>query len=256
MNTIVAPTISAIRTQWSNWAKNVQCEAHVYYPTSEAEVQAIVHQAAALGQTIRVVGEGHSFSRLIETDDCIVSLTKMRGLIAIDKAAGTATAWAGTPIKVVNEALFEQGLAMINLGDIDVQSLAGATATGTHGTGLAFGNISSEIVAFSIVTANGELRHCSRTENTALFEAGRISLGALGILTKVTVNVTKAYKLEYTSAAGDFEETMQQIAQLNATHRNFEYYYFPYSETLQLKTSNTTDRPVKHNRVMAFLIDV
>lgn len=256
MNPTVSATIPTTQTQWTNWAKNVTCKAQVYYPESEQDVQSIVHQAAELGQTIRVVGEGHSFSPLIQTNDCIVSLTKMRGLIAVDKTAQKATAWAGTPIKVANDALFEQGFAMINLGDIDVQSLAGATATGTHGTGLAFGNVSSEIVAFSIVTADGALRHCSETENRELFEAGRISLGALGIITKMTFNIAPTYKLEYTSAPGDFEETMQQIEQLNATNRNFEYYYFPHSETLQLKISNPTEKPVQHNHIAAYLNDV
>lgn len=244
-------------TRWSNWAKNVTCTVqNIFYPTSEAEVVEVVRLAASEGKTLRLVGEGHSFSPVVQTDEYILSLTKLRGLIEVDQEAGTATAWAGTPIKEVNEALYQRGLAMINLGDIDVQSLAGATATGTHGTGTAFGNISSEIVGFNIVTADGQLRHCSREENTPLFEAGRISLGVLGVLTKITINVVPTYKLEYTSGTGNFDVIMEEIDRLNAENRNFEYYYFPYSETLQFKTSNETDRPVKHNRIAAYLNDV
>ena len=252
-------TIKRTRTTkktWTNWAKNVTCKAEIHYPDSEQAIVEILHQAAAEGKTVRVVGEGHSFSPLVQTNDCMVSITKLRGLISVDQAARTATVWAGTPLKVANEALYKEGLAMINLGDIDVQSLAGATATGTHGTGMTFGNLSSEVIAFTLITADGTILDCSPTQNREVFEAGRISLGALGIITKMTFNVVPAYKLEYTSAPGDFEETMQQLDELIAQNRNFEYYHFPYAETLQLKISNVTEAPVKHNRLAAYLNDV
>lgn len=242
---------------WSNWAGTVQCVSEcLFYPQTEEELVEIVQQAVQAGKTIRVVGEGHSFSPLVETTAYIVSLRYLSGIINIDKAAQTVTAWAGMSIKDCNEALYEAGMAMINLGDIDVQSLAGATATGTHGTGTAFGNISSEIVGFRLLTADGQLLQCSATENADIFGGGRISLGALGIITQLTLNIVPTYKLEFTSAAGPFEETMPRIAQYNEENRNFEYYYFPYSETLQLKTSNPTEKAVDHTPVLDYFNDV
>lgn len=253
----VNPFQTTINAPWSNWSGTVQCQTEcLFYPATEEELVMIVQQAAADGKTIRVMGEGHSFSPLLDTNVYLVSLRYLSGLITIDKEAGWATAWAGMSIKDCNQALYEQGMAMINLGDIDVQSLAGATATGTHGTGTAFGNLSSEIVGFRLLTADGQLLHCTAQENPTIFAAGRISLGALGIITQITFNIVPAYKLEYTSMAGLFEETMPKVAQYNRENRNFEYYYFPYSETLQLKFSNTTTKPIKHNAVLAYLNDV
>ncbi|MGH1335824.1 MAG: D-arabinono-1,4-lactone oxidase [Aureispira sp.] len=246
-----------VNASWSNWAGTVKCQTEgLFYPATEEALVTLVQQAAEQGKTIRVMGEGHSFSPLLETEVYIVSLRHLSGLIAVDKEAKVATAWAGMSIKNCNQALYEQGMAMINLGDIDVQSLAGATATGTHGTGTAFGNLSSEIVGFRLLTADGQLLNCSAKEHPTIFAAGRISLGALGIITQITFNIVPAYKLEYTSAAGQFEETMPQIEQYNQENRNFEYYYFPYSDILQLKTSNKTDKPIKHNAVLAYVNDV
>lgn len=250
-------TAAQTKAHWSNWAGTVQCVVDgILYPTSEAEILTVIQKAKDANKRLRVVGSGHSFSRLMETTELIVSLEKMTGIIEVDKVKKEATIWAGTSIKDANEGLYEHGLAMINLGDIDVQSVAGATGTGTHGTGVEFGNISSEIIAFTIATASGELLHCSMEENQDLFLAGRISLGALGIITKITFRLDDAYKLEYTSAAGNFDETLEKLEEYNAQNRNFEFYYFPYSNTIQLKISNKTDKPIKYNKLIAHLSDV
>jgi FAD-linked oxidoreductase len=244
-------------TKWSNWAGNVECVAeHIFYPRTEAEIVEIIQLATKDKKRIRVVGEGHSFSPLIATDHFIISLKYMTGIIHIDKKNLLATAWAGTSINKANAELFKSGVAMINLGDIDVQSLGGATATGTHGTGTTFGNVSTEIVAFTIITAKGEILNCSKDENTELFLAGRISLGALGIITKMTFNIAEAYKLEYTSSSDDFYQTLDALEEYNNKNRNFEFYYFPYSDKLQIKESNITDKPVKHNKFLAHINDV
>src|SRR5688572_22043055 len=116
-------------TQWQNWAGNVECTAEqIFYPRTEQEIVKIIHQAKAEGKRIRVVGEGHSFSQLIETDSYILSLRMMTGIIHVDKDNKTATIWAGTSINKANEDLYDYDFALRNLGDIDVQSLAGATA--------------------------------------------------------------------------------------------------------------------------------
>lgn len=243
--------------KWSNWAGNITCLAdYIFYPRTEAEIVEIIHLAKAEQKRIRVVGEGHSFSPLVETNYFIVSLKYMAGVIAVDKENLLATVWAGTSINKANEALYDYGVAMINLGDIDVQSLAGATATGTHGTGIAFGNVSTEVVAFTIVTAAGEILNCSKEENTDLFFAGRVSLGVLGIITKITFNVAEAYKLEYRSFSNDFYKTLEKLEEYKTKNRNFEFYYFPYSDKLQIKESNITDKPVKNNKILAHINDV
>lgn len=249
--------VQQTKTSWSNWAKNVQFQPEqICYPTTEAEIVTLIQKAKETGKRIRVVGNGHSFSPLVKTEEILLSLSAMTGIIGVDKEQQIATAWAGTSIKDANAALYEYGVAMINLGDIDVQSIAGATATGTHGTGTAFGNLSSEIVGFTIITADGTIRQCSATQEAELFEAGRISLGVLGIITQISFRVMEAYKLEYTSSTGLFDDVVKDFQQYNEDNRNFEFYYFPYSETLQLKRSNITDKPVKNNKILAHFNDV
>ncbi len=243
--------------KWSNWAGNVEClSEQIFFPKNEAEIVEIIHFAKANGKRIRVVGEGHSFSPLIETEDYIISLRALSGVHSVDKENKVATIWSGTSIKKANEILFEHDLALRNLGDIDVQSLGGATATGTHGTGINFGNVSAEIIEFTIVTAAGEILNCNRHEHPDLFAAGRVSLGVLGIITKITLNVDRAYKLEFKSSAGDFEETLEKLDDYNEQNRNFEFYYFPYSNTIQLKESNKTNKPIKFNKYISYFNDV
>jgi FAD-linked oxidoreductase len=243
--------------KWSNWTGNVECYAEqIFYPHTEQQIVDIVLRAKKEAKNIRVVGNAHSFSNLVETNSFIVSLRAYNGLISVDKDNMTATIKAGTSIKNANEALFKHDLAMINLGDIDVQSVAGATATGTHGTGIGFGNVSTEIVDFTIITANGEILNCSENENSEIFQAGRVALGALGIITQITFNVDKAYKLEYISSSADFTETLSKLDEYNSNNRNFEFYYFPFADTVQLKESNKTDKPVKYNKVLGYVNDV
>ncbi len=122
--------------------------------------------------------------------------------------------------------------------------------------GTAFGNLSSEIVGFRLITADGQLWNCSAEEHPEIFAAGRISLGALGIITQISFNIVPTYKLEYTCQAEPFEETMPKVAAYNKENRNFEYYYFPYAETLQVKVTNVSDKPIKHNAALAYFNDV
>jgi len=243
--------------RWSNWAGNVSCHAkNIFFPRSEDEILIIIDQAIKEGACVRVVGSGHSFSQLVETEDYIVSLVHMTGLVEVNKEEKWATVRAGTSIKEANEALYRHGLAMINLGDIDVQSVAGATATGTHGTGVQFGNVSTEIINFTMAMADGQLLFCSKEENPMLFEAGRVGLGALGIITQITFRLDEAYKLEFESSTADFEDTLEQLEDYNSQNRNFEFYYFPFSDTVQLKKSNKTDKPVQSNKLVEHINDV
>src|SRR5918994_4987026 len=120
--------------EWSNWSGSVRFRpARLERPADEGELAALVRRAAGEGRVVRPVGAGHSSSRLVETDDVLVSLEHFRG---VDAHGGLeATVGAGTTIEDMNKELLEAGLAMHNLGDVDMQHAAGATATGTHGTG-------------------------------------------------------------------------------------------------------------------------
>ena len=180
-------------------------------------------------------------------------MSNMQGAISIDKNLKQATVWAGTTINALGKILHEAGLAQLNLGDIDMQSIAGATSTGTHGTGVNLGGISTQIVGLRLLTASGEFLDCSANQNAEIFAAARISLGTLGIITQFTLQLRDSYKLEYKVKKGDFEHTLQNLETYKSENRNFEFYWFPYTETVQLKISNETDAPVQDSAVKKYI---
>jgi FAD-linked oxidoreductase len=239
---------------WQNWARNVQCSpSDILHPETEQAIVNIIKDAAAANKRIRVAGNGHSFTELDSTKETMVLLDKLQGLIALDANTSKASAWAGTSINNMNRMLFEKGYNLVNLGDIDVQSIAGATATGTHGTGLRFGNVSSQMSSFNIATANGEVIECSKDKNPDIFKAGQVSLGSLGIITQMTMDVVPAYKLEYVAKKANLFKTLDQLDEYIANNRNYEFYWFPYTYTVQNKFSNETHKPVKDSAVMKYI---
>lgn len=227
-----------------NWSGYLQWRpAQVFYPESEAEVVQIVQDAATAGRRIRAIGSGHSFTALCPTHDVMVSLDRYQGITAIDPHTGLVTVRAGTKLRRLSELLDALGLALENLGDIDVQSIAGALATGTHGTGTAFGNLCTQVRALKFVNGRGELVSCSAAENPGLFRAAVLSLGALGIVTEVTLQCVPAYNLSLKVAKRRLEEVLENLPQYNAENRHFEFYWFPHTPYVMTKTVNLTDAP-------------
>src|SRR6476469_6931773 len=181
---------------WSNWAGTESSKlARVATPRSEAEVVEEVVRAADRGLQVKAIGAGHSFTGVAVTDGVQLRLGALSGVTSIDSTRGEATVRAGTPLHVLNEELAAFGCALPNLGDIDRQSLAGATGTGTHGTGLRLTGLSAGIRALRIVLADGSVVDCSPTQEPELFQAARLGLGALGVVTEITVGVGPAFLL-------------------------------------------------------------
>ncbi|MCO4294612.1 FAD-binding protein [Solitalea sp. MAHUQ-68] len=244
-------------TTWSNWSGSVQCSPlGVLFPASEEEIVQIIHKASKEGKKIRMIGSGHSFSNLVETNDYIVSLDNLRGIISIDKGKQEVTVKAGTKIKEFGHLLFENGLAQENLGDIDVQSLAGAISTGTHGTGTAFGNLSTQLTGIKFINGKGEVIYCSTNENEQLFKAAQVSLGTLGIITELTFKAIPAYKLEFTSGKETLDEVLNNYERYNKENRNFEFYWFPGTNIVQTKFSNASDLPAKEYGTANYITDM
>jgi FAD/FMN-containing dehydrogenase len=197
-------------TIFSNWAGTISCRPSRFCkPASEEEVVAIVKDAAARGVTVRTVGAGHSWAPLALTRDVLVNLDRMEGL-SVDTASRTATVQAGIRLKNLTPRLAEHGLGMANLGSIREQSLAGATATGTHGTGLSLGSIHTSITRLRLVTGTGDVRTLTATDGD-LFRAACVSLGALGIITEVTIQCVPNYDLEYAAYWCRLDEVLPRI---------------------------------------------
>ncbi|TDM06412.1 MAG: hypothetical protein C4K60_17795 [Ideonella sp. MAG2] len=180
---------------WQNWAKTEQFQPKSWWvPNNEAEL--IQRLRAQPAEAIRCVGAGHSFTGLVPTEGSIVSLDRLSGIIHVDRQAMTVRVHAGTRIGVLARALHEQGLALSNQPDIDVQSLAGAMATATHGTGMTLPAIHDQVVGLRMVTMDGQVHECDHKREPELFDAARVSLGALGIITEFTLKVRPRFMLK------------------------------------------------------------
>jgi FAD-linked oxidoreductase len=213
-------------------------------PATTSQVVAAVNAARSRSQRIRVRGNLHSFSEIVKTDDTLISLSAMSGVIDADTSSGLVRVRAGTSIFNLSRALDSIGLAIPNLGDIDVQSVAGATATGTHGTGLHFGNISAQVMAAQIVTAAGEVVEIDESDPDAL-KAARVSLGTLGVVTEMTLQCVPSFRLDRLDLPRPIGETLSQIDDLSAGFDHFEFYVLPYSDLSLQKRIDRSDAPAK-----------
>ncbi len=216
----------------------------------------IVQWCRREGRKLRVVGSGHSFTAIAASNDVLMSLDHLQGIVRVDQEARTATVWAGTKLKRLGEALFSHGLSQENLGDIDVQSIAGAISTGTHGTGLTFGNISTQVIGMTVVTGQGEVLECTPQSHPEWFKAMQISLGVLGVIVQVTLRLEAAYKLEYESRRLPITDCLTQLTQLAGENRHFEFFWFPYAEPCQIKLMNITEREVSTRKLQDYFNEV
>lgn len=233
-------------THWENWSGSVRAApAEVHYPRTLDEVVALVRTARARGMGVRVVGAGHSFTPLVATAGVLVSLDHFAGIERVDFPAQRATVRAGTRIHDLSAQLALHGLAQSNLGDINRQSIAGAISTGTHGTGAALGSLATQVVAFTLVSGTGEVITCSEQHNRDIFKAAQVSLGALGIITSVTLQLEPSYCLDYRWGREQLDVTLANLEYERIENRNFEFFWFPYSEWAQVKRSRRTDAPAQ-----------
>lgn len=225
---------------WSNWSGSVVAETSALLtPADEAELAAHVRAAAASGRTIRVAGSGHSFTPVVPAEGAIVSLDRLSGLLSADPATGHATLFAGTKLHHATHLLWEAGLALANQGDVDVQSVAGAIATGTHGTGPAYGSIPTRLVGARILTADGSLRDVPAAD--PLLPALRVSLGLLGIMTRATIACLPRYALHERVWQEPIEVCLEQLAARIAENDHYEFFWFPRSNIAESKSLNPVD---------------
>jgi len=218
--------------RWRNWSGSVVADpARVARPRTEAELSALIAGA----DQVRMVGAGHSFTPLCATDGALVSLADMEGELKV--APDRASVWtpAGWTIGRLTQALWDHGLSLANQGDINKQAIAGALATGTHGTGAALGSLSTQALACRLVLADGSVVECDAEREVDFFEAQRVSLGMLGAMSRVRLSVLPAYRLKETIRRAPLDELVEQWDDLTARHRHVEFFVFPYAEEAMLK---------------------
>jgi len=236
-----APLPARKALPWRNWSGGQSCEPSVRAaPANEAELAELLKKTSA---PIRAVGAGHSFSGLVPTEGMLLTLDRISGVVDHDPATHQATVRAGTRLAAMAEELARRGLAFANLPDINKQSLAGAISTGTHGTGVGIGSLSSFVTGLRLVTASGESIDCDAGNRPEIFNAARVSLGTLGIITQIRVQAQPLYKLKRRTWIAPVDEMLEQVPELEAKNRNFEFYYIPFSGMALGIVNNETDEP-------------
>lgn len=229
---------------WSNWSGSVQCSPRrIAQPGSEAEFADLVRHCAASGGRLRVVGSGHSFTPVCATDETLVLLDRLSGVTAIDHDRRQATIFAGTKIHDLGDPLWDAGLALANQGDVDVQSLAGAVSTGTHGTGRTLGSLSTQIVGLRLIAASGEALTISVDDDPELLDAARVSLGALGVIAALRMQLTPAYWLHERQWRTPIDQCLAELDGHIAENRHFEFFWYPASDLAHMKALNPCDGP-------------
>lgn len=208
-----------------------------------AELAEAVVRAAEDGLRVKAVGTGHSFTSAAATDGLLIRPDLLTGIRAIDRKAGTVTVEAGTPLKRLNEALAREGLSLTNMGDIMDQTVAGATSTGTHGTGRESASIAAQIRALELVTADGSVLTCSPAENPDIFASARIGLGALGVVSAITFAVEPVFLLTAREEPMSFDRVTSEFDALVAENEHFEFYWFPHTGNCNTKRNNRSAGP-------------
>lgn len=212
---------------WQNWSGIARCQPKQWLlPADEAELARALPQSPG---PLRSVGAGHSFTALVPTEGSLIALDRLSGIVAIDKVKNLVRVRAGTRLAQLARELDAQGLALVNQPDIDVQSLAGALATGTHGTGATLPALHAEVQALRLVTPVGEILEASGEKNPELLAAAQVSLGALGVITEYTLRVRPRYMLRRRVWLERTEVLLEQAPELARTHRHFEMYVLPFT---------------------------
>jgi L-gulono-1,4-lactone dehydrogenase len=233
---------------WSNWTGDQRCApAAVVRPASEEELAEAVRVAAERGE-VRAVGSGHSFTDAACTDGTMVDLAGMRRVLECNVAEGASPLAGETPFRGLvtveggitlhrlGEELAARGLALHNQGDIDAQTLAGATATATHGTGVRYQNLSAGIAALRLVTAAGDVLEVSHERDPEAFLAARVGVGALGVVSAITLRCVPRFTLHRHDAPRPLDETLDRLDEHVDGNDHFEFWVFPYTRTALTRT--------------------
>ena len=231
--------------QWRNWARNhIAHPAAIHHPASEDELVAIVLAAAGAGRQVKVVGAGHSFSDIGVTDGDLIILDRYTRVLGIDIERRRITVQAGLSLHELNDLLDRRGLAMANLGDIDVQTVAGATSTGTHGTGAKLKGLAASIVGLRLVTGDGSMFECDADDGSELLDVVRVGLGALGVVSTVTLEVVPSFNLRVRNEPRRLEALLRDLDSLVDDNDHFEFFWVPHTEWGLTKTNNRTTEPL------------
>lgn len=241
-----------------NWAGDQRCTpARPAAPRDHAELAETLDRASTDGHRVRVAGAGHSFTDTCLTDGVLLDLSRLNRVLDIDPATGLVRVQAGIRLNAISTALHEHGLAFPNLGDIDVQTIAGATATGTHGTGAKLPNISAALHAVELMTADGSTVELDARSDPDSWRAARVSVGALGVVTALTLQLVPSFVLEGVERPMPVEEVLADLDSHVEGNDHFEFYMFGHSPIAMTKRNNRVELPARPRaKVVDWIADI
>lgn len=235
--------------RWRNWGRNqLATPARFAAPTTEDEIVAEVLAAADDDRTVRCYGAGHSFTDTACTDGAMLSLDAHDEVISVDRGTGRVTVAAGIRLSALNRALDDVDLAIPNLGDIDKQSIAGAISTSTHGTGARLRSVADAVVGFRLVCADGTVLECGDhlppgSDGHETWRLGRVGLGALGVLSTVTLQCVPAFRLHAVERATGVDKLLASLDDHVDGTDHFEFNWIPHTPIALTKHNNRTEEP-------------
>ena len=226
--------------RWTNWSGSISCiPQDVVHPETVDDLVRLITAASHAGRCVKVVGAGHSFNDIAATSGLLLCLDRLSGLTDVDYDAGLVTVLAGTTIAELNVSLAAAGLALENLGDIDRQSIAGAISTGTHGSGANFGGLATQVRALTMITADGSQLHCSGVEHPDIFAAARIGLGALGVISEITLQCVPSFRLRAVEGPARMADILDGFDALVAENDHVDIHWFPHTDRALTKLNNS-----------------
>lgn len=227
---------------WQNWSELYKCNpTQIASPTSEAQLAEIMASA----KQVRFAGTGHSFMPLIPTDQTIISLDAFSGVVDYDSSNKTARVKAGSKLALLGREFSEKGQAFINLPDINTQTLAGALSTATHGTGKDYMAMHAYVKGIKLLTPQGELIECNENQNEDVFQAAKVSLGALGAITEYTLQNREAYNLHRVVTIRSLDWVLKNGYDLMQKNDQFEFYYIPHTKLCVTIEHNESSEPIR-----------
>jgi FAD/FMN-containing dehydrogenase len=244
-----ASLVSKFRTiatdEFVNWSGGLRFKPRLFIgPQNEDALRICILEARERGGAVRAAGSGHSSSPLVRNSDVVVSLEHFRGLIEHDGMRHQALVGAGTPLHELGGLLHDAGLAMENLGDVDTQTIAGVVSTGTHGSGRKLQNISAKLIGARLVTGEGEICDWRFEDVPERVRALRVSLGSLGVLTALRLQLEPAYRLRRREYCAHVDDCLANLDAIADFHRNFDFYWYPRRDDVKIRTLNPPELPV------------
>ncbi|MCB0917587.1 MAG: FAD-binding protein [Actinobacteria bacterium] len=224
-----------------NWDRTLTWRpTTVHRPADADEVSRIVAVAAEQGRRVKPVGSSLSWSDVADIPDQVLQLDNLNS-VSVDGML--ARVGAGAKLRDVNESLAAHGLSLENFGSITMQTLGGYIGTGTHGTGGRTPILSSFIEELELVDGLGRIRTLNRESEPELFSAARVNLGALGVITAVSLRCVPSFDLEERLELIDFDTALADLDAYVDGNDYCKLWWMPYSDKLQVYTFNRTDKP-------------